>query len=113
MRGARRRRRDTPGPIPEWRDAETLVVAGEVLSTGYGASDETRLVVRKPRHLIDKYVELLGRTAPRRVVEIGIAQGGSVALTSLVADPEVLVGVELAPTRIAALDRLQIGRAHV
>lgn len=54
-------------------------------------------VIVKPPELVRRYVELVDDEQPRRVVEIGVKRGGSTALLALVADPEVLVAVELDP----------------
>ncbi|MFM8237169.1 MAG: class I SAM-dependent methyltransferase [Actinomycetota bacterium] len=91
---------------PEWVGDTRFRLAGEQFACGFEESTEGRLVVCKPRPLVEKNVALLADLAPRRVFELGISQGGSVAVNALSADPELLVAVEISETRIAALDEL-------
>ena len=55
-----------------------------------------RLVVMKPRELVERYLALCEATQPKRIVELGINRGGSTALLSELTRPERLVAVELA-----------------
>lgn len=93
----------------EWRDDKRLVVDGVAFVADSkkrfsSTADEFCLV--KPRALVDKHLELLHELRPRTMVELGIFQGGSVALSALIARPDVLVALELAAERVAALDEL-------
>ena len=65
-----------------------------------------RFFIRKDRRLVEDYVDVLDGFANGNIVELGIAEGGSVALTALVAAPAKLVGLELDEKRVHALDQL-------
>jgi len=62
--------------------------------------------IRKHRALVEAYVELLDGFHGADVVELGVAQGGSLALLALLAAPHKVVAMELSPTRIERLDAL-------
>lgn len=64
------------------------------------------LVVVKPMDAVEAYRRLLGGHDRPRVVELGIAYGGSVALIALLADPRLMVAVELSEERSVLLDEL-------
>jgi predicted O-methyltransferase YrrM len=98
----------------EWIEDHVLRVDGVDLvarTTERFTSTPTRFCLVKPRDLVERYLALLADLRPRSIVELGIFQGGSVALSALVAQPEHLLAVELAPTRIAALDELVASRS--
>ena len=59
--------------------------------------------IRKPRELVERYEGVLRKLAPRRIVELGIYQGGSTALIAQLARPEKLVALDLEPQPVAAL----------
>jgi SAM-dependent methyltransferase len=65
-----------------------------------------RFYIRKDRRLVEEYVSVLDGFQGGNIVELGIAEGGSVALTTLVAAPRKLVGLELDENRVRALDGL-------
>jgi len=97
---------------PEWVDDATLVVDGVTFvaaTTGRFTSTPDRFCLVKRPDLVRNHLALLAELRPRRVVELGVFQGGSAALVALVARPELLVAVELAETRVAALDTLVEG----
>ena len=56
--------------------------------------------------MIEEYLEIVERFQGENSVELGIAAGGSVALTALVAPPRKLVAFDLEPVRVEALDEL-------
>jgi predicted O-methyltransferase YrrM len=62
------------------------------------------LGIEKLRPLLESYLDLWEELRPRRVVELGIHSGGSTALIHELG-VERVVSVELAPTRVDALDR--------
>lgn len=74
-------------------------------SHGYGSSPD-RFLIRKHRPLVEAYLEVLNRRAGGNVVEVGLADGGSMALAALATDPARHVGLELDPNRLVALDAL-------
>jgi predicted O-methyltransferase YrrM len=63
-------------------------------------------VILKDRTLVEEYLELVRRFQGENLVELGIASGGSVALTALAAPPRKLVAIDLDPDRVEALDEL-------
>ncbi len=62
--------------------------------------------IRKHRALVEAYATLLDEFHGGDVVELGIAQGGSLALLALLAAPRRAVAMELSPARIDRLDAL-------
>ncbi|MEZ5182069.1 MAG: class I SAM-dependent methyltransferase [Acidimicrobiales bacterium] len=67
---------------------------------------DERFVIWKTRPLLEASLRLIDRLGAKRIVELGIAQGGSAALFALHARPDQLVAVDLATERIGPLDRL-------
>ena len=51
-------------------------------------------MLQKGRWAVEAYEQLVGRLAPQRVLELGVLEGGSVALLALLARPEKLVAVD-------------------
>jgi hypothetical protein len=90
---------------------ESLVVDGVEFVSGYVAeSAPDRFYILKPMHLIERYRELAEFAHGGRVLELGIAEGGSAALLALWADPVMLVTLDSEPTPLVALD--DFARAH-
>lgn len=92
-----------PGPaesVPpvRWLDDRHLEVAGTRLTAAayQESADTDQLVIIKSPATVRRLVDLLGTERPRRIVELGVKEGGSTALIALVARPEVLVAVDLA-----------------
>lgn len=69
-------------------------------------STEGSLTLAKPKALLDQYLALIEAFPHPRIVELGIFQGGSVALLALLSQPEKLVALELDPTPIDPLLQL-------
>src|SRR3954447_19520733 len=69
-------------------------------------SEPNRFYIRKPRRLVEGYLAVFDRFPEANVVELGIMEGGSVALAALAARPRKVVALELEPERVDALDRL-------
>jgi hypothetical protein len=59
------------------------------------ASSADEFVLAKERDLVEYYVGLVERVAPRNMIEIGIFQGGSIAFFAALARPHKLVALEL------------------
>lgn len=71
---------------------------------GFGTeSTAERFFIRKPPELLRRYLDLGQRFHGTRIVELGIAAGGSTALLALLAEPRSLTACELAPEPVAAL----------
>ena len=69
-------------------------------------SEPNRFYIRKPRRLVEGYLAVFDRFPEANVVELGIMEGGSVALAALAARPRKVVALELEPERVDALDTL-------
>ena len=65
-----------------------------------------RFVVWKSRPLLEASLEIIDSLRATRIVELGIAQGGSAALFALYARPDHLVAVDLSPDPIGPLEDL-------
>lgn len=81
-------------------------VDGVDFVSGFAAQNDDAFTLVKSPAMLAKYEDLVRRFARPRIVEIGVAYGGSTAWLSLVADPAALVALELSPDRIERLDRL-------
>ena len=60
--------------------------------------------------MIERYEELMSRLRPKRIIELGIYQGGSAALFALLARPDRLVALDIQTTLYAALEHFIDGR---
>lgn len=69
-------------------------------------STPDRFFIVKSPGLIERYLELCKRFRNGRIVELGIAEGGSTALIALAADPERLVAVDLEQEPLEPLSAL-------
>jgi Methyltransferase domain len=63
----------------------------------------------KPRFLVERYAEVLEELRPRRIVELGILEGGSTALLWELARPRVMVAIDQRPPHTPALRKLDDG----
>lgn len=90
---------------PPWIDDHRLEVDGTrfvAASVPIGLAADEFLVIKTP-DLVQQYLDLVAAEAPRRIVELGVKDGGSAALLALLARPEVLLAIDLAPTVPALL----------
>ncbi|MGI9601403.1 MAG: class I SAM-dependent methyltransferase [Acidimicrobiales bacterium] len=100
-----------------WVSPRTFVLSGHrfmglreddtfdhLLQLSKARSDDQRFVTMKTPHLYDTVIGLAREFAPQRVLEIGLFQGGSTAFLSLVAGPDLIVGVELNDQPLTALE---------
>lgn len=94
-----------------WNADDRFTVDGVSFICSHGKSTLDLFCIRKPRPLVDATVALVRRAQPARIMEIGIASGGSAALLALVAQPETLVAIERDPTPVAALADLITARS--
>ncbi len=88
-------------PELRWFDDSRVEVGGvlfDILDDPSAAVDGQReaLHLRKTRELIESLQAIVDEVGPRRIFELGICQGGSVALLELLARPDRHVAVELA-----------------
>jgi predicted O-methyltransferase YrrM len=57
----------------------------------------------KHRAVVERYAEVLEELRPQQIFELGILEGGSTALLSELANPRVLVAIDLQPPKTPAL----------
>lgn len=69
------------------------------------SSSERFYIVKSPA-LVDRYLDLCRRFEGARIVELGIAEGGSTALMALAAQPAMLIAIDLEDQRLEPLDQL-------
>jgi SAM-dependent methyltransferase len=86
-----------------WVDEQTLEFEGmrflvtfdPVLGSGKSTADRFLLLKAKPQ--LEEYIKLSLELKPKRILELGIAQGGSVVCFQKLFKPERLVAIELDP----------------
>jgi predicted O-methyltransferase YrrM len=79
----------------EWESEHAFRVGDVTFVREYsGTSTPERFIIQKDHELVSRYVELADRFHGGRIVELGIAQGGSTALLALLAEPSKLVAIE-------------------
>ncbi len=69
------------------------------------------LVLNKPRWLVERYASLRSELEVRNLFELGIYEGGSTALLSLLFRPQRMVAIDLTSERAPALDAFVETRA--
>lgn len=77
-------------------DLDGVTYACRTLEHVFNSTPE-RFCIRKARPEIERLEELIGRTRPRTIFEVGIDTGGSTALIAQLADPRKLVAVDIGP----------------
>jgi hypothetical protein len=86
-------------------DGVPFTIGGiELVPSWSRPSQPGSLTLLKAARMVDRYRELLGGLHEPNLVELGISQGGSVALLAVLCPPAKLVAFELSPDRIEALD---------
>jgi Methyltransferase domain len=98
----------TRAPRIEWRRDDRVWIDDvefRLVSFGRSPSTPDRFLLQKNRQLVDAYINLAGSLNPRRIVELGILEGGSTALLELLVEPDRLVAFELSADRVPALDQ--------
>jgi predicted O-methyltransferase YrrM len=84
-----------------------MTVDGVELVLSWGRPSQSgSLTLLKSTEMVPLYEDLLAVNPHPRMVELGISQGGSVALLALLARPTKLVALELSPTPIEPLAEL-------
>lgn len=90
-----------------WLDDAHVSVDGEVfrlMGTGDSSGEAGRLLLYKPRQLVEEYLRRIDELQDARVFEVGILHGGSTAFLAALLHPERLVAVDIRPERNAWLD---------
>jgi hypothetical protein len=92
----------------QWTADDELIVDGITYNSPgarrFPASSANRFRIVKPRHHIERYLDLVRTAHPKRIVELGIFDGGSTALLAQVASPDKLMAIDLMPDPCAALE---------
>jgi len=68
-------------------------------------SSADRFMLQKARWAVEAYAELIDRLSPKRILELGVLEGGSVALLALLARPEKLLAADISPEPVPALEQ--------
>lgn len=96
-----------PKRIGDILPGDTFTVDGiEFVCAYLPESTPERFFIVKEKPLVDRYIRLCEEHRHGRIVELGIAEGGSTALMALVAEPAALVAVDLESEPLDALDEL-------
>lgn len=73
-----------------WHDDHNVAVDGVHFELGVDPSPPAapgHLRVLKPRWMVEEYLRLTSRERPRRILELGLCDGGGTALLALAARP--------------------------
>jgi hypothetical protein len=97
---------------PEWQGGSELVVDGvqfkvneKSSNVGAGRAEAGGdLVLKKTRSMLDRYFAMRSQLEGANIVELGIYEGGSAALMTLLFRPGRLVTVDLTEQRVPELD---------
>jgi predicted O-methyltransferase YrrM len=89
--------------VEEWAGKRFTLDGVEFVTHWTRASAPGSFTIVKPVEMVEVYRDLLARFPEPRIVELGIYQGGSVALIALLAKPRTLVAVELEETPVEPL----------
>jgi hypothetical protein len=98
----------TDAVAPGWGDDETFDIAGVEFRASLVnrfASSSSKFLLVKPRHMIERYREVLASLQPKRILELGIYQGGSAAFFTLLCQPQRLVAVDIKVDPTVGLER--------
>lgn len=91
-----------------WLSDRRLEAAGRTFTAATspaGLADDEFLII-KPPELVHRYLDLIEAEQPSTIVELGVKDGGSTALLALVAEPDQLLAVDLAPSMPPILGEL-------
>lgn len=95
------------GPDDFVDDPTPFVVDGVEFIPAYGPeSTPGRFTLLKTPKMLDQYHAIADHLRGGTVVELGIAHGGSAAWMALAIQPALLIAVDIAERRVAALDDL-------
>ncbi|MEZ5502219.1 MAG: class I SAM-dependent methyltransferase [Halioglobus sp.] len=101
----------------EWTSLRSFQLGGYAFSlpTSFGHFDinvkaeenysDNVFFLGKTPNVLQRYLTHIRDTRPRKIVELGVFRGGSVAFLQLIAKPERLLALELAEQRQEFLDR--------
>jgi predicted O-methyltransferase YrrM len=92
----------------DWVDDRTIRVDGTTFTLSIDSrfqSTSDHFLLVKDAEMVRRYEHLLATLRPRRIVELGICQGGSTALLALLTEPEHFVAVDLKSEPTLGLER--------
>ncbi len=90
----------------DWENDDVVRVNGTPVNYSvFGFSEAPGLALSKSRALAEVFTERIAPFTGGSVLEIGVAKGGSVALTCGAIRPEKLVAIELEQERVEPLDQ--------
>lgn len=92
-------------------DDDLITFEGVDLISGYehASTSERFVIVKQPPHR-DAFIEMCRSVRGGRLVELGIAEGGSTVLAALAAEPSALLAVDIEPEPLAALEEFIAAR---
>lgn len=99
------------GPLFAPTDDDLITFEGVDLISGYehASTPERFVIVKQPPHR-DAFIELCRSVRGGRLVELGIAEGGSTVLAALAAEPSAMLAVDIEPEPLAALEEFIAAR---
>ncbi|MGH9227649.1 MAG: class I SAM-dependent methyltransferase [Acidimicrobiales bacterium] len=99
------------GPLFPPTDDDVITFEGIDLVCGYdhASTPERFVIVKQPPHR-DAFIEMCRSVRGGRLVELGIAEGGSTVLAALAAEPSALLAVDIEPEPLAALEEFIAAR---
>ena len=99
------------GPLFAPTDDDLITFEGVELISGYehASTPERFVIVKQPPHR-DAFIEMCRSVRGGRLVELGIAEGGSTVLAALAAEPSALLAVDIEPEPLAALEEFIAAR---
>ncbi len=107
--------RTSPTPRLDWSGDDSFVFGGVAFRIGVftaAPSRPDRFVLGKPGWLLQEYLDLATEFSGARVVELGIAQGGSTAFFAELLRPAPLLALEIAEEPNAALAEFIAARGY-
>lgn len=99
------------GPLFAPTDDDVITFGGIEFVSGYehASTPERFVIVKRPPHR-DAFIELCRTFRGGRLVDLGIAEGGSTALAALAAEPAALLAIDIEPKPLAALEEFIAAR---
>lgn len=90
-----------------WIRPGRVEIAGTsfVMCLGASPGRDDEQYVFKSVDLVERYLDIIERERPRRIVELGIHEGGSTAMLLAVAEPERLLALDIRPDEPPSLRR--------
>jgi predicted O-methyltransferase YrrM len=99
------------GPLFAPTDDDVITFDGVEFVSGYehASTADRFIIVKRPPHR-DAFIDLCRSVRGGRLVELGIAEGGSTALAALAAEPQALLAIDIEPQPLAALEEFVAAR---